>query len=89
LLGLELCSLSVTPYLACKDAARAIEFHEQAFGAGKRRELAAQVQKGLHEEVGWLYLWQLDEIFGMSRTVKGFRMRPDHILWTREASVEV
>ena len=66
-----------------------IEEQEQAFGAGKRHELAAQVQKGLQEEVGWLYLWQLDEIFGMSRTVKGFRMRPDPILWTREASVEV
>ena len=38
--------------------------------------------------MGWLYLWQLDEIFGMSRKVKGFRMRPDHILWTRDAFVE-
>jgi len=74
---------------AAGDLRRVIAEHEQAFGAGKRRELAAQVQKGLQEEVGWLYLWQLDEIFGMSRTVKGFRMRPDHILWTREASVEV
>jgi peptide/nickel transport system substrate-binding protein len=67
---------------------RVIEEHEQAFDARKRRDLAAQVQKGLREEVGWLYLWQLDEIFGMSRKVKGFRMRPDHILWTREAYVE-
>jgi hypothetical protein len=47
------------------------------------------VQKGLQEEVGWLYLWQLDEIFGVSRKVKGFRMpRPDQILWTRDAYVE-
>ena len=47
------------------------------------------MQKGLQEEVGWLYLWQLDEIFGVSRKVKGFRMpRPDQILWTRDAYVE-
>jgi peptide/nickel transport system substrate-binding protein len=65
-----------------------IEQHEQTFDPKKRRELAAQVQKGLHEDVGWLYLWQLDEIFGVSRKVKNFRMRPDHILWTRDAYVE-
>jgi len=65
-----------------------IEEHEQTFEPKKRRELATQVQKGLQEEVGWLYLWQLDEIFGVSRKVKGFRMRPDHILWTRDAFVE-
>jgi peptide/nickel transport system substrate-binding protein len=73
---------------ATGDLKRVIEEHERAFEPAKRRELAAQVQKGLHEEVGWLYLWQLDEIFGMSRNVKSFRMRPDHILWTREAYVE-
>ena len=65
-----------------------IEEHEQTFDPKRRRELAAQVQKGLQEEVGWLYLWQLDEMFGVSRKVKNFRMRPDHILWTRDAYVE-
>ena len=44
-----------------------IEEYEQTFDAKRRRELAAQAQKGLQEEVGWLYLWQLDEIFGVSR----------------------
>jgi len=62
--------------------------HEQTFEPRKRRELAAAIQKGLHEEVGWLTLWQLDEIFGLSRKVKGFRMRPDHVLVTRDAYVE-
>jgi hypothetical protein len=36
--------------------------------------------------VGWLYLWQLDEIFGVSR-VKGFACGGPH-LWTRDAYVE-
>ena len=75
-------------YDATGDLLHVIEEHEQTFEAKKRRELATRVQKGLQEEVGWLYLWQLDEIFGMSRKVKGFRMRPDHILWTRDAFVE-
>jgi peptide/nickel transport system substrate-binding protein len=75
-------------YDATGDLKRIIEEHEQTFDPKKRRELAAQVQKGLQEEVGWLYLWQLDEIFGVSRKVKNFRMRPDHILWTRDAYVE-
>ena len=75
-------------YDAAGELKQVIEEHEQTFDAKKRRELAAQVQKGLQEEVGWLYLWQLDEIFGVSRKVKGFRMRPDQILWTRDAYVE-
>ena len=75
-------------YDAAGDLRHVIEEHEQTFDAKRRRELATQVQKGLQEEVGWLYLWQLDEIFGVSRKVKGFRMRPDHILWTRDAFVE-
>ena len=75
-------------YDAAGELKQVIEEHEQTFDAKKRRDLATQVQKGLQEEVGWLYLWQLDEIFGMSRKVKGFRMRPDQILWTRDAYVE-
>ena len=75
-------------YDAAGELEHVIAEHEQTFEPKKRRELAAQVQKGLQQEVGWLYLWQLDEIFGVSRKVKGFRMRPDHILWTRDAFVE-
>jgi peptide/nickel transport system substrate-binding protein len=65
-----------------------IEDHEQAFDPKRRRELAAQVQKGLHDEAAWVYLFQLDEIFGMTKKVKGFRMRPDHLMVVRDAYVE-
>jgi len=75
-------------YDAAGELKQLIEEHEQTFDAKKRRDLAAQIQKGLQEEVGWLYLWQLDEIFGVSKKVKNFRMRPDQILWTRDAYVE-
>ena len=51
MLGLELCSLSVTPYLACKDAARAIEFHEQAFGAAEVMRMPAPGGKLGHAEI--------------------------------------
>jgi hypothetical protein len=47
------------------------------------------VQKGLQDEVGWLFLWQLDEIFGLSKKVKNFHMRPDHLIQVRDAYVEV
>ncbi len=67
---------------------RLIEEHEQLFDAAKRREVAAQVQRGLQEEVGWLFLWQLDEIFGLSKKVTGFHMRPDHLIWVRDAYAE-
>jgi len=75
-------------YNADGELKRLIEEHEQLFDAKKRREVAAQVQKGLQEEVAWLFLWQLDEIFGLSRKVKGFHMRPDHLIWVRDAYVE-
>lgn len=70
------------------DLQRLIQEHEQTFDPKRRRELAAQIQRGLREKVGWLFLWQLDEIFGVSKKVKGFLMRADHIIWAREAYVE-
>ena len=41
-----------------------------------------------HDEGAWVYLWQLDELFGMSKKVKNFRMRPDHLMIARDAYVE-
>lgn len=75
-------------YNADGELRRLIEEHEQLFDPKKRREAAAQIQKGLQEEVAWLFLWQLDEIFGLSKKVKGFQMRPDHLILVRDAYVE-
>jgi PhnB protein len=42
---------SVTPYLACNDAARAIEFYKQAFGAAEVMRMPAPGGKIGHAEV--------------------------------------
>jgi len=42
---------SVTPYLACRDAARAIEFYKQAFGAAEVMRMPAPGGKIGHAEV--------------------------------------
>jgi peptide/nickel transport system substrate-binding protein len=70
------------------DLRKLIEEHQRASDPGKRKELAATVQRALRDEAPWVFLWQLDEIFGLSRKVKGFSMRADHVLWLRDAWVE-
>jgi PhnB protein len=42
---------SVTPYLACRDAARAIEFYKKAFGAAEVMRMPAPGGKIGHAEV--------------------------------------
>jgi hypothetical protein len=36
----------------------------------------------------WVFLWQLEELMGVSKKVKGFKMRPDNVIWARDAYVE-
>ncbi len=67
---------------------KTIEEHEVTFDRTRRRALAAQVQKGLHDEAVWLFLWQLNENFGVTKKLHGFRMRPDHLIVARDAYVE-
>ncbi len=40
------------------------------------------------DEAVWVTLWQLDELMGVSKKVKGFKMRADNVLWARDAYVE-
>jgi peptide/nickel transport system substrate-binding protein len=75
-------------YDAAGELRDVIAEYSQTFDPAKRKELAARVQKGLQDEAGWLALWQIDEIFGISKKVKGFKMRPDHLLWLNETYVE-
>ena len=42
---------AVTPYLCCRDAARAIEFYKQAFGATERMRLAEPNGRVGHAEI--------------------------------------
>jgi peptide/nickel transport system substrate-binding protein len=73
---------------ASGDLLKAIQEYERTFDAKRRKELGAQALRGLHEEAVWLFLWQLDELFGVSKKVKGFKMRPDNYLWVRDTYVE-
>jgi ABC-type transport system substrate-binding protein len=73
---------------ASGDLLKVIRDYEQTFDPKRRRELAAQALKGLHEEAVWLFLWQLEQLTGMSKKVKGFRIRPDDFIWARDAYVE-
>ena len=73
---------------------RAVELHvvfppaEGQLDAKKRRDLAVQALKGLHDEAVWVILWQLEELMGISKKVKGFKMRADNFIWARDAYVE-
>jgi peptide/nickel transport system substrate-binding protein len=67
---------------------QAIEAHTKEFNPAKRKALAARVEQGLRDEAVWLFLWQLDELFGLSKKVHGFEMRPDHVVWVRETVVD-
>ena len=57
--------------------------------AKKRRDLAVQALKGLHDEAVWVFLWQIEEIMGISKKVTRFKMRADNFIWARDAYVEV
>ncbi len=61
---------------------------KSAFDPKRRKELGAQALKALHDEAVWVFLWQLEELFGVSKKVKGFKMRPDNFLWVRDTYVE-
>ena len=73
---------------ASGDLLKTIEEYERTFDPKRRKELGAKALTGLHDEAVWLFLWQLDELFGVSKKVKGFKMRPDNFLWVRDTYVE-
>jgi peptide/nickel transport system substrate-binding protein len=70
------------------DLLKAIREYEQTFDPKRRKELAVQALKGLHEEAVWVFLWQLEQLTGVSKKVKGFKIRPDDFIWARDAYVE-
>ncbi len=75
-------------YDAEGDLRKALLDYEQTFDPAKRKEMAAAIPRTLHDEAVWVFLWQLDEVFGLTKKVKGFKMRADHLIWVRDATVE-
>ncbi len=73
---------------ASGDLLKTIEEYERTFDPKSARSSAPRRSQALHDEAVWLFLWQLDELFGVSKKVKGFKMRPDNFLWVRDTYVE-
>ncbi len=75
-------------YDAQGDLRKTIAEYEETFDPVKRKEMAARIQKELHDEAIWLFLYQLDELFGMNKKVKNFKMSPDQMLRFHDTYVE-
>ncbi|MBI3964289.1 MAG: ABC transporter substrate-binding protein, partial [Chloroflexi bacterium] len=58
------------------------------FDATKRAQFQAEVQKELWDEAPWLFLYQIDELFGLNKNVKNFRMAADQVLRVEQAYAE-
>jgi len=76
-------------YHASGDLKDNLEKYSQTFPKDERAKLAAVCQQELHDEAVWVFLYQLDENFGLKKKVKGFKMRPDHLIIARDAYIEV
>lgn len=72
---------------ATGDLAKSLAAYGEVFPKAERARLAAACQQGIHDAAAWIFLWQLNENFGLRKAVSGFRMRPDHMLLVRDASV--
>ncbi len=57
------------------------------FDEAKRKEYQAQAQKLLWDEAPWLFLYQFDEIYGLTKNVQGFKMSADQITHVEKAYV--
>jgi peptide/nickel transport system substrate-binding protein len=75
-------------YDATGDLLKTLEDYDVTFDPKRRAALGAAGQKGIRDEAAWVFLWQLDQLTGMSRKVRDFRIRPDDFIWARDAYVE-
>jgi peptide/nickel transport system substrate-binding protein len=75
-------------YDATGDFLKTLQEYDSTFDPKRRRELAAVGLKAARDEAVWVTLWQLDELIGVSKKVKHFKMRADNVIWARDAYVE-
>ena len=75
-------------YDATGDFLKTLTEYDSAFDPKRRRDLAATGLKFARDEAVWVTLWQLDELMGVSKKVKNFKMRADNVIWARDAYVE-
>jgi peptide/nickel transport system substrate-binding protein len=65
-----------------------LRHYGEIFPGPERAQLAAMCERGIHDEAAWVFLWQLNENFGLKKSVQGFKMRPDHMILVRDAFVQ-
>ena len=75
-------------YDATGDFLKTLQEYDSAFDPKRRKELAAAGLKTARDEAVWVTLYQLDELMGINKKVKNFKMRADNVLWVRDAYVE-
>lgn len=61
--------------------------YAETFPKEQRAKLAAACQQGIHDAAAWVFLYQLNENFGLKKAVQGFKMRPDHMMIVRDAYI--
>jgi peptide/nickel transport system substrate-binding protein len=76
-------------YLADAPLAEQLKRYEGVFAKDERAKLAAACQQALHDQAPWVFLWELNENYGLRKGVQGFKMRPDHLIRVQNAYVEV
>jgi len=75
-------------YEASGELAQNLARYAAAFPKDERARLAATCQQQIHDAAPWVFLWQLNENFGLRKGVQGFKMRPDHMIIVRDAYAE-
>jgi peptide/nickel transport system substrate-binding protein len=75
-------------YLPAESTQVIIRKASQEFDSQKRRDLVLQAEKLLWDETPWLSLYQLPEIYGTNKKVKGFKVTPDQLAHYAKAYVE-
>ena len=69
-------SATSTPPATCSRPSRSTSAPSIPSGA---RSSGAKALKGLHDEAVWLFLWQLDELFGVSQEGQGLQDAPGQL----------
>lgn len=61
-----------------------IEEASETVDPDRRQELWNEVQQIVHDDAGWLFLWQQHDVYGVSNGIE-WQPRPDEFMWFGEA----
>lgn len=75
-------------YIAGGDTLAAAKKYFTTFDVAQRKQHAQKFAEDLNRQAAWVYLYQLEEIYGLNKKVKNFVMRPDHEVDLRQTYKE-